>query len=217
MKLRSSKNNCNSPLSFSSLLCPPSLLPFFFLPPSSFSTSLHPPLCVLGRVWLLVQVQFRDQMISQGKRSFSSNSYYLVSGRVCVSVCVSVCVLCVMCLKHLNNDSILETINKLNKSHTDTQSEMKVLYKMQSISLVPRHGGGGGESAWYTLFAHAHNYSKGHMAELGCVRLTVHVNSINCHQRIFSFCSRGRYKHHNYMLCIVLYCRIQREMSGTQW
>ena len=153
-------------------------------------------------------------MVSQGKRSFSSNSYYLVSGRVCVSVYV----LCVVCLKHLKNDSILETINKLNKSHTDTQSEMKVLYKMQSISLVPRHGGGGGESAWYTLFAHAHNYiAKATWQNWDVYDLTVHVNSINCHQKIFSFCSRGRYKHHNYMLCIVLYCRLQREMSGTQW
>ena len=76
------------PLSWS-LLCPFSSL----LPPSifSFSTSLHHPplpLCVLGRIWLLVQVQFRDQMVSQGKRSLRWNSYYLVSGCMCVSVCV---------------------------------------------------------------------------------------------------------------------------------
>ena len=35
------------------------------------------------------------------------------------------------------------------------------------LSLVPRRGGGGGESAWYTLFAHAHNYSKSRVVQLG--------------------------------------------------
>ena len=33
---------------------------------------------------------------------------------------------------------------------------------------------GGGESAWYTLFAHARNYSKSHMVELGaCTNMTI--------------------------------------------
>ena len=41
-------------------------------------------------------------------------------------------------------------------------------------SLVPRRGGGGGESAWYTLFVHTRNYSKGHMVELGaCANMTI--------------------------------------------
>ena len=41
-------------------------------------------------------------------------------------------------------------------------------------SLVPRHGGGGRKSAWYTQFVHTRNYSKGHVAELGlCANMTI--------------------------------------------
>ena len=46
--------------------------------------------------------------------------------------------------------------------------------KLAHFSLIPRRGGGGGESAWYTLFAHARNYSKSHMVELGaCTNITI--------------------------------------------
>ena len=42
------------------------------------------------------------------------------------------------------------------------------------ISLVPRCGGGRGKSAWCTLFAHARNYSKRHVVELGaCTNVTI--------------------------------------------
>jgi len=42
------------------------------------------------------------------------------------------------------------------------------------------------KSTWYTLFAHARIYSKGHMAELGaCTNMTLNdVNSINHHKKL---------------------------------
>ena len=49
-----------------------------------------------------------------------------------------------------------------------------VLRAYLSSSLVPRRRGGGGESAWYTLFAHARNYSESHVVELGaCTNMTI--------------------------------------------
>ena len=83
--------------------------------------------------------------------------------------------------------------------------------------LVPRHGGGGGERPPGThCFAHVCNYSRGHVAELeACTNMTINSsrNSINCHQLLFLGC----YKHRCYMLCLVLYCWAQREMSGRLW
>ena len=64
---------------------PSSFLPSFFLSPSP-SSSVPPSLslCVLDRVWQVVQVQCRDQTVFPEKRYASSNLYYLVSGSVSI-------------------------------------------------------------------------------------------------------------------------------------
>ena len=42
------------------------------------------------------------------------------------------------------------------------------------IASFPGAEEGERESAWYTLFAHAHNYSKSHVVELGaCTNMTI--------------------------------------------
>ena len=75
-------------------------------------------------------------------------------------------------------------------------------------SLVPRRGGGGGESAWYTLFAHARNYSKSHMVELGTYLLTLlnaqvfTHNSSSCHGNSSSPITISR------MVMLALYIRV---------
>ena len=62
-----------------------------------------------------------------------------------------------------------------------------------SLASFPGAEEGEEKSDWYTLFAHARNYSKGHVVEVGACtnrRSTVHVNSINRHKKkYFSFCS----------------------------
>ena len=48
---------------------------------------------------------------------------------------------------------------------------------MHTHSLVPRRRGG----AWYTLLAHARNYNKGHVVELGmCIykMINVHIRTL---------------------------------------
>ena len=64
-----------------------------------------------------------------------------------------------------------------------------------------------GEKVRLVHTAHARNYSKGYMAELrACTNMTstVHLNSINRHNKISQLFFLGCCKHRCYMFCLVL-------------
>ena len=95
-------------------------------------------------------------------------------------------------------------------------SVMSYLY----IASFPGAEGGGERAPGTQLFAHACNYRKVHVVELG-----VYTNMMDQRlsreehkpsQKILQLFFLGRYKHRCYMLCLVLYRQMQREMSGRQ-
>ena len=70
----------------------------------------------------------------------------------------------------LTNFNCHQIINSLPSNQSCASS---YTYDQYANSLVPRRGGERERAPGYTLFAHTHNYSDGHMAELGaCTNMT---------------------------------------------